>query len=221
MAISSRIYKIGTVAGLINAGFNLYGAWKTNDVSKAVGAQKDKLDALIVNAPEAMKPQLQEVVNNLDAVRNDAYKLSRTQGIGADIVLLVFYTVPGLVESLDHKAKGAWTTCRYWTDNALSHLGRALQLGGLGLVGKGIHADGQGNPQQATGYVAGGTVALFAGNTIVNGVKAKEAAGQPRDLEQGGRNVAGQQYDAPLMPQQPGGEGSYVAMSGPGMRSGQ
>ncbi len=145
--------------GMVSSwGFNIYGSVATN--KEAVGATQ------IANMARNATVPREQIAAAAEQLHDGMYKTSRVLGISSNAIVMAL-ALPSLWESVAHRAAGSLATLEFWIKNWDYALGRALQGGGLALMGVAINKDGKGDPQWATAYATGGTISANLGTLFI------------------------------------------------------
>ena len=186
----------GLTAGAA-AGVGYYNSFNNNNLSHHAKDIAEKIGQIIPDASNTVN------VTNLAATAqtlgNDLYKASRAQGITLDVALCVIALPSFLVSVGHHAGRNGMGWIKYATSEWDYHLGRGLQLAGFGLMGKGIHADGESNPQTATAFVGAAPVTIAIGTFFVERNRGKHMkAAQDAAAQNAYQPLSGINVSAPV-----------------------
>lgn len=164
---------MAVVASAASLAVGYYNSFNNNKLSHQAKDIADQLKD--VTLAETNTVNITTLIDEATALNKELYKASRVQGITLDVVLCLI-ALPSFLESCGHHAaKNTLTWGQYLSQNWDYLVGRALQAGGFGLMGKGIHEDGAGNPQFATTYVGFAPLTICAGTLFVERNRARQA----------------------------------------------
>jgi hypothetical protein len=145
------------LAGTGSLALNYFQAFKDNTLSKHAGELKASISNMTASADSESVPLTQHLITQAQTLQDQLYASSRRQGIITNMLVASVIVLP-VLQSLGHHASVTAGYMAYLTNNWDYVLGRTLQLGGITMIGKGIHADGAGNPQLSTALIGSGTV---------------------------------------------------------------
>jgi hypothetical protein len=173
--INAKNMGMATLSGAAALGVGYYNSFNNNKLSHTAKDIADKVDHIIPDS-SLNAVNITTLAADAHSLGNELYKASRIQGITLDVVLCVI-ALPSFLESLGHHAaKNGFSWAQYVAKNWDYIIGRGFQMGGFAVMGKGIHEDGAGNPQYATGYVGAAPLAISVGTFFVEKNRAKNIA---------------------------------------------